>query len=127
MKNLNDLQQYLDYDFSSGPYTGQDYLTFQRKYINYLKSMCKDNNWQLVNVGKNHYEFTAFVKHPDNLYIYLSISDVRFFKNEWFNNILIRTAEHEKDYRGGCNQYSDLQGLQYNVNCLFHRLCAYGR
>lgn len=48
-------------------------------------------------------------------------------KNEYKGKPKYRSAEHEKDYRGGCNQYSDLQGLQYNVNCLFHRLCAYGR
>lgn len=122
MKNLNELKEYLDYEFSSGPYTGQDYLTFQRKYINYLKDMCKDNNWQLVNVGKNHYEFTAFVKHPNNLYIYLSISDVRFFKNEWFNNILIRTAEHEKDYRGGPNQRTSLALLPFTLKIMFERM-----
>lgn len=35
-KKLNELKSYLDYEFSSGCYTGQDYKTFERKYINYL-------------------------------------------------------------------------------------------
>lgn len=36
MAKLKELTKYLDYEFSSGCYTGEDYLTFQRKYINYL-------------------------------------------------------------------------------------------
>ena len=35
-KKLNELKKYLDYEFSSGCETGQDYKTFERKYINYL-------------------------------------------------------------------------------------------
>ena len=116
MATFNELSKYLNYEFSSGPYTGEDYKKFQTKY-----------GWELVNIGRNHYCFSAFIKNQENKYVYISISDVRHFNKDWFYHILYRSAEHEKDYRGGCNQYSDLQGLQYNVNCLFHRLCAYGR
>ena len=35
MAKLKELTKYLDYEFSSGCYTGEDYLTFQRKYITY--------------------------------------------------------------------------------------------
>lgn len=127
MATFNELSKYLNYEFSSGPYTGEDYKKFQTKYINYLRSMCKEYGWELVNIGRNHYCFSAFIKNQENKYVYISISDIRHFNKDWFYHILYRSAEHEKDYRGGCNQYSDLQGLQYNVNCLFHRLCAYGR
>ena len=64
MANLNELKKYLYYDFSSGPYTGQDYLTFQTKYINYLRSLCKTNGWELVNVGRGHYFFPLSSKTP---------------------------------------------------------------
>lgn len=62
MAKLNDLKKYIDYEFSSGCYTGEDYKFFQTKYINYLKAMCKENHWELVNVSKNHYCFSAFIK-----------------------------------------------------------------
>ena len=55
MATIKDLEKYLDYKFSSGPYTGQDYKTFQTKYINYLRTLCKQNGWELVNIGRNHY------------------------------------------------------------------------
>lgn len=43
---------------------------------------------------------------------YISISDVRYFSNEWYDHILIRTAENETDYRGGFNNYTTLSDLE---------------
>ena len=112
MANIKDLEKYINYEFSSGCYTGDDYKSFQTKYINYLRSICKQNHWQLVNVGKNHYCFSAFIKSAENKCVYISISDVRYFSNEWYDRILIRTAENETDYRGGFNNYTTLSDLE---------------
>ena len=115
MAKLNDLKKYIDYEFSSGCYTGEDYKSFQTKYINYLKAMCKENHWKLVNVSKNHYCFSAFIKSSENKCVYLSISDVRYFSNEWYSHILVRTAKNEVDYRGGFNNYTTLEKLDNTV------------
>ena len=112
MANIKDLKKYVGYEFSSGCYTGDDYKSFQTKYLNYLRSICKQNHWQLVNVGKNHYCFSAFIKSAENKCVYISISDVRYFSNEWYNHILIRTAKNETDYRGGVNKYTTLEELE---------------
>ena len=88
MANIKDLKKYVGYEFSSGCYTGDDYKSFQTKYINYLRTMCQNNHWQLVNVGRNHYCFSAFIKSAENKCVYVSISDVRYFSNEWYNHIL---------------------------------------
>ena len=112
MATIKDLEKYIYYEFSSGCYTGDDYKSFQTKYINYLRSICKQNHWQLVNVGRNHYCFSAFIKSAENKCVYVSISDVRFFTNEWYNNILIRTAKNEQDYHGGFNHRTTLKELE---------------
>ena len=112
MATIKDLEKYIDFEFSSGCYTGDDYKSFQTKYINYLRSICKQNHWQLVNVGRNHYCFSAFIKSAENKCVYVSISDVRFFTNEWYNNILIRTAKNEQDYYGGFNHRTTLKELE---------------
>ena len=112
MASIKDLEKYIDYEFSSGCYTGEDYKSFQTKYINFLPSICKQNHWQLVNVGRNHYCFSAFIKSAENKCVYVSISDVRFFTNEWYNNILIRTAKNEQDYHGGFNHRTTLKELE---------------
>ena len=112
MATIKDLEKYIDYEFSSGCYTGDDYKSFQTKYINFLSSICKQNHWQLVNVGRNHYCFSAFIKSAENKCVYVSISDVRFFTNEWYNNIFIRTAKNEQDYHGGFNHRTTLKELE---------------
>lgn len=112
MATIKDLEKYIDYEFSSGCYTGDDYKSFQTKYINFLRSICKQNHWQLVNVGRNHYCFSAFIKSAENKCVYVSISDVRFFANEWYNNILIRKAKNEQDYYGGFNHRTTLKELE---------------
>lgn len=118
MANLNELRKYLTHTFSTGSTTGKDYKTFQTKYINYLRSLCKLHGWELVNVGRNHHCFTAFIRNAEYKYIYLSISDVRYFNNEWYYHILIRTAKHERDYRGGSNNYACLTTLSESVQRL---------
>jgi hypothetical protein len=120
MAKLQELEKYLDYKFSTGCDTGEDYKQFERKYINYLKSLCKENGWELVNVCKNHYQFSAFFK-CENKYIYMSISDVRFWNNEWYNHILFRTAEHERDYYGGQNLYTTLPLLRLAILNMFNK------
>lgn len=112
MATIKDLEKYIDYEFSSGCYTGDDYKSFQTKYINFLRSICKQNHWQLVNVGRNHDCFSAFIKSAENKCVYVSISDVRFFTNEWYSNILIRTAKNEQDYHGGFNHRTTLKELE---------------
>ena len=114
MAKLSELKKYLDYEFSTGVYTGDDYKTFQNKYINYLRSICKENGWQLINIGRNHYCFSAFITDNKNHYIYLSIVDVRF-NRYWYNRVLIRTAKSEKDYTGGSNNYYSLPVLQFAI------------
>ena len=122
MANINELKKYLGYEFSSGSYTGKDYISFQTKYINYLKAICKTNHWQLVKVGKNDYCFSAFIKSAENKCVYISISDVRYFCDDWYKHILIRTAKDESDYRGGFNHYTTLDDLEVNAAKLLDNL-----
>ena len=125
MANLQDLQNYLDYEFSSCGCTGKDYITFQTKYINYLRSICKTCDWTLVSVCRNHYEFSVFIRNQIGQHVYLSISDVRCGRNEWYNRILIRTAKSETDYHGGGNNHTNLPNLITNITRLFKHGCLY--
>ena len=53
--------------------------------------------------------------------MYMSISDVRFFKNEWYNHILFRTAKSEKDFTGGTNLYTTLPLLRLAIKNMFNK------
>ncbi len=119
MANINELKKYVDYEFSSGCYTGEDYKTFERKYLNYIRSVCKKCGWELIDTTKGHYWCAGFIKNQANKYVYFMTSDVRGKNNEWFYHLLIRRAKDNKDYRGEQNHYVALQTLEVGVDCLF--------
>lgn len=115
MATLQEMKRYLvkgidDYGCTTSP----DYRTFERKYKNYIKKVASENGGELVKFNPNHYEFSCFVKRNDK-YVYISISDVRYFRNSWYNNILIRTATSDKDYKGGTNDYTSLDSLGQKI------------
>lgn len=78
--------KYLTYTFEGGSETGADYKTFESAYCRYLQRICRGNGWQLTWFLKNHYEFSCFIRSKDKC-VYLSISDVRYWKNAWSMNI----------------------------------------
>ena len=113
-------KEYWNYKFDGGAYVTPEYKSFERKYINYLKNLAKTNNWEVVNVSKGHFEFSLFFRNEENKYIYFSISDVRFWHNEWYDDILVRTAHNEQDYHGGSNHFTTLPELETIIQKLFN-------
>lgn len=99
-----------------GSVTSPEYKQFQNEYRSLLKQIGKDNDFELHSFNNNHYDFSAVMKsNKTNCYYYISISDVRYFSNEWANHILYRTMEHDKDWTGGHNCYSKLEELGNNL------------
>lgn len=118
MTNYTNLKPFMARDIEDwGSVVSDDYKSFQTKYRNFLKKLCKENGYELVRFNPNHYCFTCFVKGNDK-FVYISISDVRYFNKEWFNHILIRNAQHEKDYTGGFNQYTSLPCLETKIQSM---------
>lgn len=120
MTNYSNLQKYLNYEFSTGCTTGEDYKEFQRKYLAYLRDLCRENSWELARAIKGHYEFSTFIRKGEK-YVYMSICDVRFFQDDWYNSILVRTAISDIDYTGGTNNYTDLPQLRDKVAQLLEK------
>lgn len=129
MANLNSLKKYLGYRFSSGGVIGSDFKSFSTKLRNYIKAVCDENGLEMVSYNRNHYEASGFLKYTKTgQYIYWSISDVRFWQDEWYNSVLIRLADHEKDYHGKENNRCSLadignasislamRNLKFNIN-----------
>ena len=98
------LQPFVNYVFSSGGYIGDDFKSFNTKYKNAIKKLLP-----------NGYE----IKDTDGRFIYMSISDVRYFPNEWVNDILIRTMKHDKDWTGGVNHFTDLVNFTKDIARLY--------
>ena len=121
MAKLKDLERaYLGRRFENGGgYTTKKYESFQRKYLNYLKSVCVENGWVLDRTTKGHYWFSAFIKDVNGRYVYLCLPDVRFWQDGWYNRILIRGADSNQDFTGMANNYTTLPNLAEDIRRLF--------
>ena len=112
MTNFNSLAPYKYRSIEDwGGYISDDFKSFARKYKNFLKRMCKDNGWELVNFNTGHYYCSWFIKEGDK-YVYCSFSDVRHFAKEWYKSILHRVAKSDHDYTGGSNWYTEIENLE---------------
>ena len=101
------LDEFKDWEFSSGATTGDDFRVFARLFRKEVTRQLPEHA-RLVEYDVGHYYVSGFVKRDGN-YAYFSIPDVRYFPGEWYSNILIRTAKSDKDYTGGSNGYTTLE------------------
>ena len=110
---------WLGYEFESSSELTPEFVAFARDFrkaiVQNLPMDC-----DLVNWSRGHFYVFGFIRNCDGRFVYFSISDVRHFPDAWYNNILIRTAKHEKDYTGGVNIYTDLEGFKFAVEELMH-------
>lgn len=113
-------KDYAGYRFSSGSYTGSDYTKFQTRFINALRKTCNSIDAKLVSTMKGHYILSAFIER-DGKYVYLSLSDVRFRQDGWINDLLVRTAQNEKDYTGGYNNRATIYNLEEKIEALLSK------
>lgn len=88
-----------------------------RKFKSLLKTLFPD--CVIHHTGGGYCEDSAFVE-KDGHFVYISISDLRFWKN-WDQDILIRTASSQKDYRGGHNNSTTLNKLEEDVYYLLKK------
>ena len=118
------LRGWFGYKFSSGCYTGDDYIAFENAYAKWLRKALPGYS---VDMHRNHYEFSATIVRkgaggiPDR-YVYLSISDVRAFPKEWYSRVLVRTMDHAKDWTGGPNTYCAIGDIPKRVDELMAQM-----
>ena len=102
-----------------GGYISDDFKTFARKWRNFVKRMCKANEWELCWFNTGHYYCSWMLKNKEGKFVYCSFGDVRYFSKDWYKTILHRVAKHEKDYTGGTNWYTELENLEEAITRRF--------
>lgn len=112
------LQPFVDYQFSSGGYIGNDFKSFNVKFKNAINKLLPDG-YKIHSWSRGHYYCSAMLKTPDDAFIYISIPDVRHWHNEWFTNILYIQAKHDKDWTGGVNHYTTLFTFTKDIGQLY--------
>ena len=102
---------------STGP--TPEWIAFARMYRAHIARDATRHGLDLVSWRRGHFDASAFFKNrTTGRLAYLSISDVRFFRNECMENILLRTAAHDKDYTGGPNCWTTLDTLSETLERL---------
>ena len=112
------IKNWLWNNFESSIGLTDEYNSFNRWFKSIIKKIASNLWWDIIWFKPNHFDTSWFIQVGDK-YVYISISDVRHFKDSWYNNILFRTAEHSKDYTWWSNNSSTLEELERNVFRLF--------
>lgn len=77
------------------------------------------SGYTILSYRRGHFEFSSFfMNKKTKKIVYVSSSDVRYFRDKWYNNLLIRTAESPKDHTGGANNYSTWPELKLTADKL---------
>ena len=96
--------------------TSKECKTFGTQFKNALKRELADYGFETVDFSTGHYDVSGFVKRGD-MFVYVSYDIPRYNKeidfdaHEWAGPVLYRTAENEKDYHGGHNNFCSLAEL----------------
>lgn len=92
-----------------GGQASDEFKQFIKDFKKHITEELKWERLELVKFSPNHYDASGFIFNPaTSKYAYFSISDVRYFSNKWYSDILIRTAKDTKDYTGGRNDFVTL-------------------
>jgi len=111
-KEKTGIEKWIDYDFESSCSLTPEFSQFRREIKKYIKNILDKNLELIMPFSSLHFAFSGFIKNKlTGKYVYFSSSDVRFWKNDWYNNLLIRTAKNEKDFTGGSNDWCKLPNI----------------
>lgn len=93
----------------------ESFMKFCKELKSALRKEAKMVGFDDVTLKPNHYDMSGFFKKDDK-YVYWSFSAERYgtptsLKKSGVNGFLYRTAESDKDFRGGNNHFTDLSKL----------------
>lgn len=116
-KNAKGIDKWIGNVFVSSSGLTKEYAEFYKDIKSYLKKLTAGK--YEMELGRGHFYFSGFFKNLETgKWVYVNCADVRFFKNEWYNRLLVRTAKNNKDYTGGKNEFSTLSSLLDSLNNL---------
>ena len=112
------VKSYINEHFVSACNRTEQYEEFERACKRELKKQCVRFGIGIHCFHQNHFEWSA-VLEKGSKFVYVSMSDVRFWKN-WYSDVLIRTMAHPTDWRGGSNNYCSFDKIAETADKLFN-------
>jgi hypothetical protein len=118
-KTMRKLEDWLGVQFESSSGKTPEFMAFARMFRARIKKEAARFQLEVVAWNTGHFYCSGFVKNKiTGKFAYFSVSDVRHFPGEWADNILVRTAQHIKDYTGGANGSADLKSIGWKLEGL---------
>ena len=109
-KDIKGIEKWIGNEFESSSGKTPEFAQFSRDFKKHLKGVAGAEYELIYSAG--HFYVSGFFKNKaTGKYAYFSTSDVRYFKDAWYNDVLVRTVEHDKDYTGGSNHSFKLDQL----------------
>lgn len=96
-------------------------LTPEFKSFNAGFKKLMNNIWDVhqKSFKANHFCTSGFIQLWDD-FVYVSISDVRHFSDDWKFKVLYRKATGPTDFSGGSNNYCHLMDLKEKIHTLIY-------
>lgn len=106
---MNKTQKLIKRGFESSSYKTPEFTAFSRTFKSEFRKVLNELKCAGLECSIGHFFISGFFNSPSGQLWHFSIGDVRWGEND---SILIRTAQHRKDYTGGSNQYARLENLK---------------
>ena len=114
---MSTIEVYINRIFESSTHTTPEFKVFASVFKKELVKLLK--GYRLLVFHRGHFDIFAFFENTQSgKVIYISTSDVRHFPDAWYRQLLIRTAQHVKDYTGGGNCYTTLPYIKKAADSL---------
>lgn len=111
-KSINLLKGGFESSSVTTPEFASIFRTFKSEFTKELKSIGATD----IQFSRGHFYLSGFFTASSGQIYYFSISDVRGSEYR-LPQLMYRTAQHYKDYTGGCNQWIDLAtGMGENLS-----------
>lgn len=111
---MNNTLTLLKRGFESSTETTPEFKRFTRTFKSEFNKLLKKIGCADLECHNGHFCIYGFFNAANGQLWYFSLSDVRDMFHR--GSLLVRTAEHRKDYYGGQNRHADIDNLEEELN-----------
>lgn len=111
---MNNTLTLLKRGFESSTETTPEFKRFTRTFKSEFNKLLKKIGCADLECHNGHFCIYGFFNAANEQLWYFSLSDVRDMFHR--GSLLVRTAEHRKDYYGGQNRHADIDNLEEELN-----------
>lgn len=112
------MEKWINHYFTSSDRETAEFAMFARDLKRYVKKLLP-KEFEITTWDKGHFEVSAFIRNTKTgKYAYIKCSDVRYFQDNWYREMLVRKAKDTKDYTGGANNFVRLNNIADSLHHL---------